>query len=186
MKFIFIVLFVFCIGCAHVSVQQKRQKKMYSADMSKNLPAYIGDWKVKKKTYGCFPIKIEKGPKEGTLKITSNRATHVISTNSRFNTLPKTTKYDYSKYKLSSSSLHKFIRGKIVFANIWAPDTNNWLGVGLRTLTIDKRGTLIKKKAGLTMQDKSNDPREKAISIFKLNGDDVILKWQVECEYIKI
>ena len=185
MKFILLGFFVFCIGCTHVGVKQKRKQKMSSADTSKNLSAYIGNWKVKKKTYGCFPIQIEKGPKKGTLKITSNRATHIISTHSHFDTLPKTTKYSYPKYKLSSSSLYKVIRGKVVSASIWDPDTNDWLGVGLRALFIDK-GTLIKKKAGLTMQDKSNDPKEKATPIFKLNGDDVILKWQVECKYIKV
>ena len=185
MKSLLIGLVFFYTGCAHVGVKQQKKQNLPSVDISKNLSAYIGNWKVKKKTYGCFPIKIEKGPKEGTLKITRKPATHIISINSRFNTLPKTTKYNYPKYKLSSSSLYKVIRGKIVSASIWTPDTNDWLGVGLRTLVLDK-GTLIKKKAGLTMQDKSNDPKEKATPIFKLNGDDVILKWQVECKYIKV
>ena len=85
---------------------------------------------------------------------------------------------------MSTSTLHKFIRGKIVSAHIWAPDTNDWLGVGLRTWTLDT-GTLIKKKSGITMQKKFNDPREKAVPVFSLGGDDIILKWKVECKYIK-
>ena len=193
MKSIAVVLFVFGVGCVHTGVKRWKDKenmKMSSADI--NLDDYIGTWKLKKEIYGCFPIKIEKGPEKGTVKITRKplklkggpQSINTISVNSHFNTLPKTKTYKYPEYKLSTSALFKFIRGKIVSAVIWAPDTNDWLGVGLRALLLDK-GVLILKKAGLTMQDKSNDPREKAVPVFNLDGDDVILKWQVECKYIK-
>ena len=193
MKSIGVALLVFCVGCVHTGVKRWKDKenmKMSSESIHSNPDDYIGTWKLKKEIYGCFPIKIEKGPKKGMLKITREplkgipQSINTTLINSHFNTLPKTTISDYPKYKLSTSSLYKFIRGKIVSANIWAPDTNDWLGVGLRAWMLDK-GVLIKKKAGLTMQNKSNDPKEKAAPIFNLDGDDVILKWQVECKYIK-
>lgn len=186
MKSIAIALLAFCVGCVHTGVKQQEKVNMgiSSVGTDVSLDDYIGTWKVEKETYGCSPIKIEKGPTKGTVKITRKSSVNIISKSSPFGSLPENTISDYYKYKLSTSTLHKFIRGKIVSAHIWAPDTNDWLGVGLRTWTLDK-GTLIKKKAGVTMQNKSNDPREKAVYIFSLDGDDVILKWEVECKYIQ-
>ena len=197
-KSITIALLAFCVGCMHIGF--KKQKKTVDMGISSvdkvsvdkasvkkdiSLNDYIGNWKVEKETYGCAPIQIEKGPEEGTVKIKRRSAVYTVSKNSPFDSLPEHQIGDYYKYKLSGSALSKFIRGKIVSAHIWNPDTNDWLGVGLRTWTLVDKGTLIKKKAGVTMQNKSNDPREKASYLFHLDGDDVILKWEVECKYIK-
>ncbi len=193
--YILVTLSAFSMGCAHKGVRQqtgKINKGKKEQLIVPNPDDYTGTWKVEKETYGCFPITIEKGPAKDTIKITrKSRVTSVnmVSKDSSFDSLPQNTTYDYKhkKYKLFSSALYKFIRGKIVSAHIWSPDTNDWLGVGLRTWTLDK-GVLIKKKAGITMQKKSNDhddPGEKADNVFNLDGDDALIQWEVECKYIK-
>lgn len=188
MKLIFIIFLAFCIGCVHTGMKQqgkKANKGMPSENKSSSLDDYIGSWKVEKETYGCFPIKIEKDPTEGSIKIMRKSSVYTLSKDSLFDSPPERTISDYHKYKLSTSTVLKFIRGKIVSAHIWTPDTKDWLGVGLRTWTLDK-GFLVKKKAGVTMQNQfSIEPREKANLIFKLGGDDIVLKWEVECRYIK-
>ena len=152
-------------------MNREKVKPLSSLDKTPNLNDYIGTWEVEKKTYGCSPIKIEKDSKKDTIKITrkSTVGTVSVSKDSSFDSPPQNTISDYYKYNLFSSSIYKFIRGKIVSAHIWVPNTNDWLGVGVRTWTLDK-GVLIKKKAGLTMQsDKHLDPKEKMQSIFNFD-----------------
>ena len=185
MKSILPALLAFCVSCIHTGVKRQEggvNTGISSAETDLKLDDYIGTWKVEKATYGCSPIKIEKGPK-GTVKIT-RRSSVTISATSPFDSLPEHTVSDYYKYKISTSTLHKFIRGKIVSAHIWSPNTDDFLGVGLRAWMLDKE-TLIKKKSGITMQNKFNDPREKAVRVFNLNGDDIILRWKIECKYIR-
>ena len=187
-------LLVLSVGCSHTGAKKQTKKmngekvkSLSPSDKTLSLDDYVGHWEVKKKTYGCSPIKIEKGSKKDTIKITRKSTVGTVSKESSFKIPPQSTVSDYDKYKLSGSAIYKFIRGKIVSAHIWAPDTNDWLGVGVRTWSLDKgKGVLIKKKAGLTMQsNKHLSPKEKMESIFQLNEGDTLGKWEVECEYIK-
>ena len=185
-NFIFIALLSLGLGCVQKGVKQQTGKmngKVVSADTGADIHDYIGNWKLEKETHGCFPIKIEKGSVEGTVKIIRKLSVTTVSKNSPFDSTPENTISDYSKYKLSTSTVSKFIRGKIVSGHIWTPHTNDWLGVGLRTWTLEK-GVLIKKKAGLTMQSQSiNTPEEN--NVFGLNRGDVMIRWEVECKYIR-
>lgn len=199
MKLIFCTfsgLLILCVGCSHTVIKQQNKKmnedKPSSLNKTPSLDDYVGTWEVEKKTYGCFPIKIEKDSKKDTIKMTRSSAkimrsstVSIVSKISSFDSPPQNTISDYYKYNLFSSSIYKFIRGKIVSAHIWIPNTNDWLGVGVRTWTLDK-GVLVKKKAGLTMQsDKHLDPKEKMKSIFNFDKSDILGRWEVECKYIK-
>ena len=185
-------LLILCVGCSHTGVKKQTEKMkgekvkpLSSLDKTPNLDDYIGTWEVEKKTYGCSPIKIEKGSKTDTVKITRRSTVGTVSKVFPFDSPPQNTISNYYKYNLLSSSIYKFIRGKIVSAHIWVPNTNDWLGVGIRTWTLDK-GNLIKKKAGLTMQsNKHFDSKEKMQSIFNFDKGDILGKWEVECKYIK-
>ena len=97
MKSLLIALLVFCMGCVHTGVkqQEKTNMGMSSMDMGLNLEDYIGTWKVEKETYGCSPIKIEKGPTKGTIKVTRKSSVNTVSKNSPFDSLPKSTISDY-------------------------------------------------------------------------------------------
>ena len=193
-------LLILCVGCSHTGVKKqtekmngKKVKPLSSLNKTPNLDDYLGTWEVEKKTYGCFSIKIEKGSKKDTIKMTRksekimrSSAVNIVSKVSSFDSPPQNTISDYYRYNLFSSSIYKFIRGKIVSAHIWTPNTNDWLGVGVRTWTLNRKGALIKKKAGLTMQSsKLLDPKEKMQSIFNFDKDDILGKWEIECKYIK-
>lgn len=190
-NFILILLLALGLGCTQTSVKKqvgKMNKEKKESHLSKesnvNLQDYTGNWKVEKQTHGCFPIKIEQGPVEGTVKITRNSSVMTVSKDSPFDSDPEKTISDYHNYRLSSSTVIRFIRGKIISGHIWSPDKNDWLGVGLRTWTLEGKGVLIKKKAGLTMQSQSNNtPKEN--NVFELNNSDVMVRWEVECKYIK-
>lgn len=155
------------------------------------LDDYIGVWEVKEETYGCKPITITKGVEEGVVNITRNYPgikDIVVSPSSDFTTSPRNEVFDYENFKISTSSLFKFIRGRIVSAHIWAPNENAFLGVGLRTFSLNSEGDLVKKKSGLTMQRESDyDPRENAATVFDFDNrnDDVLIRWEIECEYTK-
>ena len=188
-NFVLLTLLAFGLGCAQTSVKQQtvkmstEKKKQPVVVASPNLDDYVGIWKVEKETYGCFPVKIEKSPVKDTVKITRKSSMTTISKDSPFDSVPENTMSDYPGYKLSTSTLSKFIRGKIISGHIWSPDTKDWLGVGLRTWTLEK-GALIKKKAGLTVQGKSNKaPKEN--NVFDIDKDDVMIRWEVECKYVK-
>lgn len=157
-----------------------------------NLNDYLGTWQVEKKSvYGCSDsVTIKKDPKKDSVTMTIQRgdATYTLAVlqTPSFKSPPEGVIADYGEYKLLSSSSVKFIRGKIVSASIWAPDHNNWLGVGIKTWFLEK-GKLVKRKAGITMQDGTHkSPKEKTKRLFKLdNKSDVILRWKVQCKYVK-
>ncbi len=190
--YVFAGLLILGVGCSHTGVKKQTKKvngekvkSLSSADKTPNLDDYVGTWEVKKKTYGCFPIKIKKDSKKSTIQITRKSTVGTVSKHSSFDSPPQSTVSDFYKYKLLDSSVYKFIRGKIVSAHIWTPNTNDWLGVGVRTWSLDK-GVLIKKKAGLTMMDNKHlSPKEKMKSIFELSEGDILGKWEVECKYIR-
>ena len=136
--YVFAGLLFINLACTHTSVKQQNEKKMNTGNKEQssmnagpNLDDYTGDWKIEKKAHGCSPIKIEKGPEKDTIQITRKSAVYTVSKDSSFDSPTENTIADYHEYKLSTSTTAKFIRGKIVSAHIWAPNTNAWLGVGL-------------------------------------------------------
>lgn len=189
-NFILIPLLALGLGCAQTSVKKQagkmnleKEKSHLMKKLDIGLENYIGNWILEKETRGCFPIKIEKGLAEGTVKITRKSSVTTVSKSSPFGSSPENTISDYPNYKLSNSTVSKLIRGKIISGHIWTPHTNDWLGVGLRTWSLEK-GVLIKKKAGLTMQSRS-DKTPKENNVFDLDRGDVMVKWRVECKYIR-
>ena len=187
---ILIPLLTLGLGCVQKNVKKQtgkmdmeKKKSHLSKEPDTDLENYIGNWKLEKEIHGCSPIKIEKGPVKGSVNITRKSSVMTVSKDSPFDSSPQNTISDYAHYKLSTSTVSQFIRGKIVSGHIWTPHTNDWLGVGLRTWTLEK-GVLIKKKAGLTMQSQSNNIPEEN-SVFDLNRNDVMIKWQTECKYIR-
>ena len=147
-----------------------------------DLNDYLGTWQVEKKVSECSDVvTIKKGLKKDSVVMSTHRGKsideHTVFKTPSFKSPPKSVVNEYEGYKLFSSSTLKFIRGKIVSASIWAPDTDDWLGVGIKTWFLEK-GKLVKRKAGITMQTKTKDSKKRDI-LFKLDKNgDVLGKWE--------
>lgn len=151
------------------------------ADQTK-LGQYLGDWTAVTPADGCFsPIRIESNS-TGVSILRGDGVTNVPrSADYRISPEAQTNLFD--GYKLSTNTVAKFVRGKIVSAHIWNADNDAFLGVGMRVWLLNAQGNLIKKKAGISIGTKKNN--EGAKQIYDLDSEENMITWAVECEYTK-
>lgn len=144
---------------------------------------YFGTWKLDKPVPECqSTVTIERGEEKTLLKMTFPSGSVAIHRSDRFPNAPTGGIRAYEKIQLSAMTVGKFIRGKIVTAHIWEPQTNEWLGVGIRVWKI-ANGKLVKQKTGVTLELKSK--RDSADEILDIDSQDSVHLWKLECTYSK-
>lgn len=151
-----------------------------AASADSKLQDFAGKWIATKRHAGCFsPILIEQA--NSGVKILRGDGSTSVPEIAPYPAQAELQENQFPTYKISTHTVAKFVRGKIVSAHIWNADNGEFMGVGMRVWQLTPEGTLAKKKAGVTVGTKKNNSASE--QIFDLDENENMIKWTLECEY---